>query len=621
MPMTDSPIGVERPAPVTSGLHATAFNKPKDWQGFERLVRDLAAKRFEDPHADLHGRSGQNQSGVDIVCRTPTGEVVGIQCKRLHEGASPARMNAMLAAEIQKARTFDPPLQKFILVTDTANDVELQAAARRATQAHAAQGLFSVNVHGWDWIEGLLSQWPDIAVRFGLIMQSASTSGDRGVAGVFGVRFGRLIELINAGRDKDERIGVTDIARALSHPDWRELEALAQGQYTGDLDQLERLAKGLGVCSEWLIHGRATPFQMDLGPGDAKQQGDAILALNPQRVVVFRNLGEPFNAAIAVRDTALRWTVFHSHPCGPEVGGTGRHQLFEFACLLRRLFKELFRRDVEFVGRQLDGDAYQALVDGEAYPGSVLRGLRNDPWWQDFCQFDAPLVEGDQHEAIALRDAIGIAQGVLAEYWTAASKTAWKRERLIEAGLPVQPPAEPGPLLVELDFERKAPIAARRATSWPRIAALQLDEVKFTFSASSDDVLLGGGCHIDVRSAAKVPLASCSVFVVAVEARHERTEVGAYLRSGRQGADGRGFSLGPGQMKRLHLCTRDLKDIIGRPPWLIHLEGEDLPLVDGDRWIVDLELRSNYEHPTKVRLALDIDHGKAVGAEIVEQTV
>ena len=74
-------------------------------------------------------------------------------------------------------------------------------------------------------------------------------------------------------------------------------------------------------------------------------------------------------------------------------------------------------------------------------------------------------------------------------------------------------------------------------------------------------------------------------------------------------------------MKRLHLCTRDLKDIISRPPWLIHLEGQDLPLFDGDRWFVDLELRSNYEYPTKVRLVLDIDHGNAVGAGIVEQTV
>lgn len=606
---------------ITPGLHATSFNQPKDWQAFERLIRDLAAKQFDDPNADLHGRSGQSQNGVDIVCRTASGELLGIQCKHLRDGASPVRMDAMLAAEVERAKSFDPPLQRFILITNTTNDVELQAAARRATEANATQGLFSVNVHGWDWVESLLSRWPDIAVQYALISQPSSTASGSSVAAAIGARFGRVIELINAERAKDDAIGVTDIAGALSHLDWRELEALAQGQYAGNLDQLERLAKGLGVCSEWLIHGRAAPFQTDLGPGDAKQQGDAILALNPKRVVVFRSRSEPFSAAIAVRDTALRWTVFDSHPCGPEVGGTGRHQLFEFACLLRRLFKALFQRDVAFVGRQLDGEAYQALMDGEAYPGSVLRMAHNDPWWQDFCQFDAPLVEGDQPEAIALRDAIAIAEGVLAEYWSAASKTAWKRERLMEAGLPLEKPAEPGPLLVDLGLEKKAPAAARRATSWPRIAALKLDEVRFTFSASSDRVLLGGGCHIDVRSTAKVPLTSCGVFVVAVQDGHERTEVGAYLRSGRQGADGGGFSLGAGQMKRLHLCTRDLKDIISRPPWLIHLEGQDLPLFDGDRWFVDLELRSDYEHPTKVRLALDVDHGKAVGAAIMDQAV
>lgn len=619
--MTGSPTGVERRAPMTPGLHATSFNQPKDWQGFERLVRDLAARQFEDPNADLHGRSGQSQNGVDIFCRTPSGEAVGIQCKHLRDGANVGRMAAMLEAEIEKAKTFEPPLRRFILVTNSVNDVELQAAARRATEDHAAQGLFQVHVHGWDWIESLLSRWPDIAGQYALISQPSSPASVSSVAGAIGARFARVIELINAGRAEDDKIGVTDIARALSISDWREIEALVQGQYSGGLDQLERLAKGLGVCSEWLIHGRAAPFQMDLGPGDAKEQCDAILALKPQRVVVFRSRSEPFNAAIALRDTDLRWTVFDSHPCGPEVGGTGRHQLFEFACLLRRLFKVLFRRDVEFVGRQLDGDAFQALVDGEAYPGSVLRNLYNDPWWQDFCQFDAARVEGDQPEAVALRDAITIAEGVLAEYWSAAGKTAWKRERLIEAGLPVEKPAEAGPLLVDVDLEKKAPEAARRATSWPRIAALKLDDVRFTFSASSDRVLLSGECHIDVRSTAKVALASCGVFIVAVENGHERAEVGVNLRSARQGTDAEGFTLGAGQMKRLNLCTRDLKDIISRPPWLVRLEGQDWPLFDGDRWFIDLELRSNYEHPTKVRLALDIDQGNAVAVEIVEQTV
>lgn len=341
---------------MTPGLHATSFNRPKDWQAFERLIRDLAAKQFDDPNADLHGRPGQNQSGVDIVCRTTAGELVGIQCKQLRDGASLARTDAILAAEIEKAKAFDPPLQKFIVVTDTPNDVELQAAARRATEAHATQGMFTVHVHGWDWVEGLLSRWPDIAHQYSLILRSAAEAGNDNVANVIGARFGRVIELINVGRAQDAQIGVTDIAQALSHPDWRELEALAQGRYAGDLDQLKRFAKGLGVSSEWLIHGRAAPFQMDLGPGEAKQQGDAILALNPRRVVVFRSRAEPFDAAIAVRDTALRWMVFDSHPCGPAVGGTGRHQLFEFACLLRRLFEALFQRNVEFVGRQLDGE-------------------------------------------------------------------------------------------------------------------------------------------------------------------------------------------------------------------------------------------------------------------------
>jgi hypothetical protein len=154
---------------------------------------------------------------VDIVCRTTAGELVGIQCKQLRDGASLARADAILAAEIEKAKTFDPPLQKLIVVTDSPNDVELQASARRAPESHATHGLFSVNVHGWDWVEGLLSRWPDIAHQYSLILQSAAEPRTDSVATALGGRFGRVIELINVGRGQDEPIGVTDIAQALSH--------------------------------------------------------------------------------------------------------------------------------------------------------------------------------------------------------------------------------------------------------------------------------------------------------------------------------------------------------------------------------------------------------------------
>jgi hypothetical protein len=54
---------------------ATLFNRPRDWQAFERLARDLFARITGDVHMDLHGRDGQPQGGVislgSISARAP----------------------------------------------------------------------------------------------------------------------------------------------------------------------------------------------------------------------------------------------------------------------------------------------------------------------------------------------------------------------------------------------------------------------------------------------------------------------------------------------------------------------------------------------------------------------
>lgn len=47
-------------------LNAFQLSAPADWQAFERFTRDLFAAKWKDRNAQLNGRAGQAQAGVDV---------------------------------------------------------------------------------------------------------------------------------------------------------------------------------------------------------------------------------------------------------------------------------------------------------------------------------------------------------------------------------------------------------------------------------------------------------------------------------------------------------------------------------------------------------------------------
>jgi hypothetical protein len=112
--------------------------KPKVWQDFERKTRVLFACILADPNAQLHGRSGQLQHGVDILGYRDKdrGQLVGIQCKKkFHDAVSVAE----LEAELKKAKRFAPAITEFILVTTAPRDARIQRRALELTQSLAVQ--------------------------------------------------------------------------------------------------------------------------------------------------------------------------------------------------------------------------------------------------------------------------------------------------------------------------------------------------------------------------------------------------------------------------------------------------------------------------------------------------
>lgn len=137
---------------------------PADWQAFERLTRDLFESEWQTDDARANGRSGQEQHGVDVYGTDRVHEKwVGIQCKGRSAGYGKALKEKDLREEVEKAKAFRPPLDRFILATTAPNDARIQEVARELNEKNRKELLFEVDVMSWDEIKHVLNRHPRVA--------------------------------------------------------------------------------------------------------------------------------------------------------------------------------------------------------------------------------------------------------------------------------------------------------------------------------------------------------------------------------------------------------------------------------------------------------------------------
>lgn len=149
------------------------FQPPLYWQQFEDLTQAVVQSVFGIPHADKIGRPGQSQNGVDVhVGRSHVG-ALGVQCKRmddLDENNLPLPGGVIrrktLLEEIEKAKTFHPPLDVWILATTAKRDARIQATARRIDSQHTEQKLFEVKLWFWDDYVAFLNSYSHLQVGY-----------------------------------------------------------------------------------------------------------------------------------------------------------------------------------------------------------------------------------------------------------------------------------------------------------------------------------------------------------------------------------------------------------------------------------------------------------------------
>lgn len=140
---------------------------PSNWQDFESLCCDLWRAIWKDPNTQKNGRQGQPQHGVDIFGKPDQGNLwAGVQCKGKDKYADKSITENEVETEVEKAKSFSPPLSQFVIATSGKRDVSIQELARKITEKHLGMGLFSVHVWCWEDIVGRLEEFPHIIAEY-----------------------------------------------------------------------------------------------------------------------------------------------------------------------------------------------------------------------------------------------------------------------------------------------------------------------------------------------------------------------------------------------------------------------------------------------------------------------
>lgn len=130
------------------------LNPPKSWDEFEDMCTTSFQLRWNVHNLSRHGRSGQEQFGVDIYGYDNSGHFVGIQCKNTVSKIS----KATIKNEISKAEKFKPELRDLYIATTAPRDANIQSFVREINEDRESQGEFLVTVVFWDDITNDLTR-------------------------------------------------------------------------------------------------------------------------------------------------------------------------------------------------------------------------------------------------------------------------------------------------------------------------------------------------------------------------------------------------------------------------------------------------------------------------------
>jgi len=126
---------------------------PTGWDEFEDIVVSAIAAGNPSSPPQRFGRPGQKQYGVDIYFEDDTSRRTGVQCKLVS-----AFTIEEVEAEIEKAETFKPELECYMLALGTQRDARLQKLVYQLCARRAVSDKFRVGLWFWEDIAFALSR-------------------------------------------------------------------------------------------------------------------------------------------------------------------------------------------------------------------------------------------------------------------------------------------------------------------------------------------------------------------------------------------------------------------------------------------------------------------------------
>lgn len=133
-----------------------------DEDEFENLCLCLWKRILGDPNAQLNGRRGQRQHGVDLFGRKSNSlDWVGVQCKVRSDGIL---AESDIIDDVEKAKHFNPRLSELIFATTAPRDAKLQTFVRTLTNQNLQNDSFSIHIYAWDDIQLELSEERNIDI-------------------------------------------------------------------------------------------------------------------------------------------------------------------------------------------------------------------------------------------------------------------------------------------------------------------------------------------------------------------------------------------------------------------------------------------------------------------------
>ncbi len=125
---------------------------PENWQDFESLCLRLWRSIWNDPNTQKNGRTGQSQNGVDIFGKPYLADKYhGVQCKVKNSCNDSKLTKEEVDNESDKAASFIPELESFIIACTSSRDANIQEICREMNVNKVRP--FSVDVWSWNDIE------------------------------------------------------------------------------------------------------------------------------------------------------------------------------------------------------------------------------------------------------------------------------------------------------------------------------------------------------------------------------------------------------------------------------------------------------------------------------------